>query len=71
MPQLAIVQYILFFPEDFILPICLPTRPVSALDENVGRIVSLTGYGKRKRNDLETIHELTRVSLGIFSQRYW
>ncbi len=53
---------------DFILPVCLPTIPVVDLDENEGRFVTLTGWGKQDRLDITAQKNLKRTKIGIFSQ---
>ncbi len=37
---------------DYIRPICLPVKPVDALNYLTGEIVTLTGFGKYARKDL-------------------
>ncbi len=62
-------QYFFVLVPDFILPICLPAKPISWLDENMGEIASVTGWGQRRRNDRRNVHALTTAYVGIFAQQ--
>ena len=56
---------------DYIVPVCLPHSPVEDADRHAGRMVTLTGWGLRKRNDILPAGEhLRRTHFGIFSQRW-
>lgn len=54
----------------FVKPICLPESPVSYVDNHMSDFVTLTGWGKEKKNSNDIDGLLKQVPIKIFSQRY-
>ncbi len=54
---------------DYVLPVCLPEAATSSPDAHRGKLVTLTGWGLRRRNALRGETYLQRTHLGIFSQK--
>ncbi len=56
---------------DFVLPVCLPRVGVENPNHNAGKLVTLTGWGLRERNEVAVAGgHLRRTHIGIFSQRH-
>lgn len=54
----------------FILPVCLPEKPVENLSERTGVTATIAGWGFLARDAFETSDQLRSTTLTIFNQGY-
>lgn len=54
----------------FVKPICLPESSVSYVDNHMSDFVTLTGWGKEKKNSNDIDGLLKQIPIKIFSHRY-